>query len=115
MSILSTRRWKAALIAGSGFFAAALQALTLSPVNMSQHFVEPGKKVSFAFTAKDADGTEELSCEILNYRGAKSGALILKAGADGKFTGNYSFPEGCFVLSVPAAKQQLGFVALPDF
>ena len=115
MSILSTQRWKAALIAGSGFFAAALQALTLSPVNMSQHFVEPGKEVSFAFTAKDADGTEELSCEILNYRGAKSGALILKVGTDGTFTGNYSFPEGYFVLSVSSAKQQFGFVALPDF
>lgn len=115
MSILSTQRWKAALIAGSGFFAAALQALTLSPVNMSQHFVEPGKEVSFAFTAKDAEGAEELSCEILNYRGAKSGALILKVGTDGTFTGNYSFPEGYFVLSVSSAKQQFGFVALPDF
>lgn len=115
MSILIIQRWKSTLILGSGLIAAALQALTLSPVNMSQHFIEPDKEVSFSFSAKDASGVKELSCDILNYRGVKSGSLTLKAGTDSRFTGTYRFPSGYYILSVPSAKQQFGFVSLPDF
>ena len=69
MSILSTRRWKAALIAGSGFFAAALQALTYDLIRRERER-EDGALVNIERAMSDAlwGLSPDLSSELCRHR-----------------------------------------------